>query len=283
MEGSASAPELSSKPVLANEDYAIPCNGVGLTGHPKRVLMGPMSKDKGTYSSRINQIMRQADKVPGPGKYVAHEHWDEGKTAHVIHAGNKFPNGTRDYKPMNKTPAPATYEHKDFFLGIANSSNQNLTQNPRTLYGKVPKGERRSFLSAAIKHGSKVPAPGSIELSQKRNNRADTHIVRIIEWKREMEKTKSPKQPDKEIGPNHYSINYGQTEEKQACHAVPKAKAQNFLDKAVKEKLVDIKNKVAVPGPGSYNVQNYDDSKFSRGTKCLQLRGMSRSSVSGYF
>lgn len=284
MEGSASAPELSSKKVvLASEDYCIPSNGVGLTGHAKRVTMGPMSKDKGAYSSRINQIIRQAEKVPGPGKYVCHEPWDEGKTEHVIHAGNKFPNGTRDYKPMNKVPAPATYENKDFYLGKSIGSGETLSSVPRVLYGKVPKGKKRSFLDQAIAHGARVPAPGHNELTQKRNNRADTHITKISNWQRDAQRTKGMGQAEKEIGPNHYAINYGPTEEKGRVHAVPKAKAQNFLDKAVKEKLVDIRNKIAVPGPGTYNVHDYDDSKFSRGTKYLQLRGMSRSSVSGYF
>lgn len=277
MEGSASAP------VLSNEDYAIPCHGIGLTGHPNRVLHGPLAKDKGTYSSRINQIVRQAEKYPGPGKYVAHEHWDEGKTAHVIHAGNKFPNGRRDYKPKNTTPAPATYENKDFQLGVSISSNQNLSCNPRTLYGRVPKGKKRSFLDQAERHGKKTPAPGYNDLVQHRNNRVDTAPLKLPNWQKESVKTKSPKPPEKEIGPDHYNPNWAQAEDKQPCHAVPKAKAQNFLDKAVKEKWVDVKSKKEMPGPGTYNTQNYDDSKFTRGCKYLQLRGMSRSSVSGYF
>jgi len=281
MEHSASAP------VLTNEDYRVPggadCRGIGLTGHENRILAGPMSKDKGTYSSRINQIMRQAEKVPGPGKYVAHEAWDEGKVAHVIHAGNKFPNGNRDYKPMNKTPAPATYENKNFNLGIANSSNPNLSCNPRVLYGGVPKGKKRSFLDQAIAHGAKVPAPGQNDLVQHRNNKLDTSHIKVLDWKREQQKTTGTKPPDKEIGPNHYSINYKSVEGVQGCGTIPKAKAQNFLDKAVKEKYVDLRTKREVPGPGSYNTHSYDDSKFSRGTKYLQLRGMSRSSVSGYF
>jgi len=281
MEHSASAP------TLTNEDYRVPggsdCRGIGLTGHENRILAGPMSKDKGTYSSRINQIMRQAEKVPGPGKYVAHEGWDEGKVAHVIHAGNKFPSGSRDYKPMNKTPAPATYENKNFGLGIANSSNPNLSCNPRVLYGGVPKGKKRSFLDQAIAAGGKTPAPGQNDLVQHRNNKLDTSHIKVLDWKREQQKTTGTKPPDKEIGPNHYSINYNSVEGVQACGTIPKAKAQNFLDKAVKEKYVDLRTKREVPGPGSYNTHSYDDSKFTRGTKYLQLRGMSRSSVSGYF
>lgn len=277
MEGSASAP------VLRNEDYHIPCHGVGLTGHEPRVTHGPMSKDKGTYSSRIGQIMRQAEKCPGPGKYVAHEPWDEGRTAHVIHAGNKFPNGNRDYKPMNKTPAPATYENKNFHLGVAISSNQNLSCNPRTLYGAMPKGKKRGSLDGAMKHSANAPGPGHNELTQHRNNRTDTSTIKVLSWAREQQKSKSNKPKEIEIGPNHYSINYSSVEEKQGCHTIPKAKAQNFLDKAVKEKWVDVKSKKEIPGPGTYPTQTYDDSKFSRGTKFLQVRGMARSSCSGYF
>jgi len=272
-----------SAPVLRNEDYHIPCNGVALTGHPKRILAGPMSKDKGTYSSRINQIVRQAEKVPGPGKYQAHEDWDEGKTAHVIHAGNKFPNGNRDYKPMNKTPAPATYENKNFNLGVAISSNPNLSCNPRVLYGGMPKGKRRSSLDQAMKAGAAAPGPGSNEMTQHRNNKMDTAALGVPSWKLEGRSTKSTKPKEVEIGPNHYAINYKSAEAVQACMTIPKAKAQNFLDKAVKEKYVDIRTKREMPGPGTYNTHDYDDSKFSRGTKYLQSRGMSRSSVSGYF
>jgi hypothetical protein len=273
----------ASEPVLRNEDYSIPSNGVGDTGHPKRVLHGPMAKDKGTYSSRINQIVKQAEKVPGPGKYVAHEGWDEGKTAHVIHAGNKFPNGPRDYKPKNTTPAPATYESKGFQLGTSIASNPNLSCNPRVLYGQCPKGKKRSFLDQAINHGHKTPAPGHNDKTQHSNYKMDTAVLKNIEWSRGAIKTKSPKPVEKEIGPDHYSVNFAPREERQPCYAVPKAKAQNFLDKAVKEKYVDLKSKKEMPGPGTYNVHNYDDSKFSRGTKYLQLRGMTRSSVSGYF
>jgi len=242
-----------------------------------------MSKDKGTYSSRINQIVRQAEKVPGPGKYVAHEGWDEGKTAHVIHAGNKFPNGNRDYKPMNKTPAPATYENKGFNLGVSISNAPNLSCNPRTLYGQMPKGKKRSFLDQAIAQGAKVPAPGANDLTQHRNNKLDTSHIKVLDWKRELSKTSGKGAVEKEIGPDHYSINYSHTEERQAAITVPKAKSQNFLDKAVKEKIICLRTKKEVPGPGTYNTHSYDDSKFSRGTKYLQLRGMQKSSVSGYF
>lgn len=271
----------ASEPVLRNEDYNVPSDGVGLTGHAKKILMGPMSKDKGTYSSRINQIVRQAAKVPGPGMYVQHKAWDDGIIDHVIHAGNKFPAGTRDYKPCNKNPAPATYEAKNFALGPSISSSTALTQNPRTTYGQIPKGKKRSFLDQAEAHGKRVPAPG--DMIQKRNNKLDTACVKVLSWKLEVGKNGGKRPAEKELGPDHYKPQFEAQEERQANYTIPKAKAQNFLDKAVKEKLVCLRTKKEVPGPGTYNVHDYDDSKFSRGTKFLQLRGMSRSSVSGYF
>jgi len=261
MEGSASAPALPSKPTLQDEDYRVPggadCRGIGDTGLQNRITHGPMAKDKGTYSSRINQIVKQAEKVPGPGKYVAHEPWEEGKTAHTIHAGNKFPAGNRDYKPMNKTPAPATYEDKNFYLGTSITSKDSLSNNPRIIYGQIPKGKKRSSLDQAVAHAAKMPGAGHYTLSQKRNNKLDTQsthsAIKTMDWRREAQKTtgKQGSRTEIEIGPNHYTINYNQTEEKQAVNTIPKAKAQNFLDKAVKEKLVDLKTRKEVPGPGT--------------------------------
>jgi hypothetical protein len=242
-----------------------------------------MAKDKGTYSSRINQIVRQAEKVPGPGKYVAHEPWEEGKTAHVTHAGNKFPNGKRDYKPMNKIPAPATYEAKNIALNRSIATGQHLSNRPRTLMGQVPKGKKRSFLDQAVHHGATVPDPGKYTSSQHSSNRLDTEIVKTLSWARSMVKTQSKGQQVKEIGPDHYQLNWKHLEESQACHAVPKAKAQNFLDKAVREKWMDRQNKKECPGPGTYNVHNFDDARITRGTRLLQTRGLGRSAVSGYF
>jgi len=275
MEKSASAP------VLEQEDYRVPYDGIGLTGHPKRILAGPMSKDKGTYSSRINQIIRQAEKVPGPGMYVKHEEWIEGKTNHVIHAGNKYSKSSRDYKPMNKTPGPI-YESKDFGTNVPVACKDSLSNNPRVTYGAVPKGKKRSFLDQAIAQGGKVPAAGPNDF--KMNNKLPTAVTKVLSWKLECKSSSSKKPAEKEIGPDHYSINYASSDF--AVHkgiTVPKAKAQNFLEKAVSEKWVDVKSKREIPGPGTYSTQTYDDSKFTRGTKALQLRGLSRSSVSGYF
>jgi hypothetical protein len=277
MESSASAPSL---PVLSNEDYKIPSNGVGDTGHPNRVTHGAMSKDKGTFSSRINQIQRQAAKVPGPGMYVAHDDWK-------LKGGNKFPNGNREYKPMSKTPAPPTYETKNFGTSVSIATNEFLSNRPRIVLGKMPKGNRRSFLESAVKHGSAIPAPGTYTTTNKRGNQLDTSgtttSIKVLDWKREMQKSKGTGAPEKEIGPDHYTINYKHCEDAPNMISVPKALSQNFLDKAVKEKWVDVKSKKECPGPGTYNVHNFDDSRISRGTKYLQTRGLSRNSVSGFF
>lgn len=283
MQGSASAPAL---PVLANEDYAIPSNGVGLTGHPKKVLYGTLSKDKGTYSSRINQIIKQAGQVPGPGHCIQHEPWDEGKTAHVIHAGNKFPAGTRDTSLTRdlKVPEPARYERSDIALNVCNSSKSNLSNRPRLLYGAFPKGKKRSFTDQAEAHGRRIPAPGHCDNGKNQfNNKANQAIPKVLDWSKGTVKTVGRGKAEVEIGPNHYSPSWASTEEALPKYAVPKAKAQNFLDKAVKEKLVDIRGKKEMPGPGTYNAHTMDDSKITRGTRYLQLRGMSRSAVSGYF
>lgn len=273
---SASAPELPTMPVLANEDYHIPKDGVGLTGHPKRVLLGTYSKDKGTYSSRINQIIRQADKVPGPGMYISHKDWQK-------NGGYKFANMERTYKPMNKTPAPVIYEHPDIFMGKCNACSDKLSNRPRIIHGKVPTGKRRSFLDQAEKHGASTPGPGSCDPKQKAADRMDTHIVKIMDWSKSMQKTKGRgKNSDPNLGPDHYTPSFP-GEDSQPTYTVPKTKKSSFLEAAVKAKWTDCHTKREIPGPGTYETQNYDTNKFTRGTKYLQLRGMSRSAVSGYF
>jgi len=282
MEKDAMSKSAPAIPKLYDEDYVV----AGTPDYRERVLLGCMSKDKGTYSSRINQIVRQAEKVPGPGKYVAHKEWDvaNGVKDHVIHAGNKFPNGTRDYKPCNTTPAPATYEHKEFMNGTSNATNVGLSIRRRVLHGRIPKGKKRSFLDQAVAHGAAAPAPGTYELKQHRNNRADTSTLKNISWSLEMKKSKGRGPGGTPASPGLvYDPKFDAQMDKQPCYAIPKAKAQNFLDRAVKEKWCDAKTKKEIPGPGTYNVHNRDDSKFSRGGAYLQRRGLSRSSTIGYF
>jgi hypothetical protein len=268
----------ASEPILKDEDYHMPCHGVGATGPEPRMLHGPFQKDKGIYSSRINQIIKQAQKVPGPGKYVAHEDWS-------LNGGSRFAKLERSYKPMNKTPDPGTYERKDLGSGGAYSiGSKDCTSNhPRILYGKMPKGKRRSFLDQAMHAGAQTPDPGHYPIKHHFCDRVDLNVSGSLNWQRESQKTKSigAKKPD-DLAPNHYSPNYIMTEERLAIHSVPKELGKNFLDKAVKEKWVDARTKKEIPGPGTYNVQNFDDSRISRGTRHLQLRNLTKSPISGY-
>lgn len=269
MEKSASLP-------ASGFDYQLPKYGVGQTGPPPRVQLGNVSKDKGTYSSRINQIMRQAEKVPGPGQYVGHEDW-------LLNGGFKFATLDRNYKPCNKTPAPVVYERKDIMDQKSMGCTDKLSKNPRTLFGKVPKGKKRSFLDQAEIVSKGQPGAGHYNPKPVNSDRLDSKIKGTVSWEREMVKTKGKGTREQELAPNHYNPNWKQVEESMANYSVPRVKANNFIDKAVKEKLVDLRSKKEMPGPGTYATHIFNDEKVSRGTKHLQLRGISRSALSGYF
>lgn len=269
----------SSEPVLTQEDYQVPCHGAGDTGHAKRVTHGAFSKDTGGYSSRINQIMRAATKTPGPGKYLAHEDWR-------LNGGSKFLKGDRSFKPMHKNPDPTHYERKDFFQYPSNKSKECLSQNRRQLYGNMTKGNRRSFLDGAVRHGKSVPAPGHYNIKQKANNKLDNNPVGALNWKVSESTNGSGggTGSDTSLAPNHYTINYNQVTDKQAVYSVPKEKASNFLDKVVMEKWVDVRSKKEMPGPGTHKTFDGEAiDKTTRGTYQLQLRTLSRSATSGYF
>lgn len=277
MEHSASAPAV----VMSDSDYYLPCNGVGATGHPNRLLNGAWSKDTGVHSSRINQIIKQAGKYPGPGKYIAHNDWTGGWG---IHGGNKFGGSDRSYKSMHKYPDPRTYEVKDIGQGgISNASKTNLSTNPRILHGKVPKGKKRSFLTQAENAARNSPDPGHYTTSVVLANKLNPKIIKMTEWTKETNKTVSRKtKKEEQLAPCHYNPQWGQAEERIPNYTVPKEKASNFLDKAVKEKMLSVRDKLPLPGPGAYNIQNFDLSKTSRGSMTLQLRGLGRSPASGY-
>lgn len=269
----------SSAPVLKDEDYNLPCHGVGDTGPPPRHLHGPFSKDTGKYSSRLAQIVRQAEKVPGPGKYVAHEDW-------TINKKPNWSKGSRDYKPLHKNPDPTHYERKDFFNEVSNGGKECLSHIARVLGGKVPKGKRRSMTEMAVRAHAHVPPPGAYSVASGMfSDRLAPHVTGTTSWAREMAVHVGRGAPEPySLAPSHYTIDYKPTEERQAVYTVPKEKAANFLDKAVKEKLVDIRNKKEMPGPGTYwQKTDFDDRKLSRGTRMLQLRGLTRASASGYF
>lgn len=234
-----------------------------------------MAKDPGVYSSRINQIVKQAAKYPAPGKYLAHTDWKN-------NGGNAFCKVERTYKSMHKVPDPRHYERGDFNLQVSNASKDNLSQNPRTLLGNMSKGKRRSFLDGAIRHGETVPPPCHYNVIQFKSDRLPGKLAKMTDWKAEANKTKGRGTPEKEIGPNHYHPNFKQCEDTLPDWTVPKEVGKNFLDKAVREKMVDTRSKIPIPGPGGYETHNFRDDRVTRGTKHVQLRGLSRSSISGY-
>lgn len=239
--------------------------------------MGNLSKDKGTYSSRINQIVRQAEKVPGPGKYTGHEDWR-------LKGGSKFGVTDRNYKSMNKTPASPTYERKDVMDNPSNFSKDVLSKNPRVTYGNIPKGKKRSYLDQAVIESKGLPGVGHYNNKPVACDRLDTKVKGVTSWEREVSVTKGKGPTEKEIGPNHYDIKYSQVDGRGPNFTVPKSKGNNFVDKAVSESMMrgDAGKKKDMPGPGTYNLMNVVNDKISVGTKHIQLRNLTRSPASGY-
>lgn len=268
----------SSEPVLRNEDYYVPCHGVGDTGLQNKVVLGPFPKDKGIFSSRIATIIRQAEKVPGPGKYVAHEDWTLKKKSDMAKS-------ERTYKPMNKTPAPSDYERKDVFTEVSNRGKDNVSTNRRVLGVKITKGKKRSFTDQAIAHGAKIPGPTDYHPVGQCSDRLEAKAAYVTNWSRQISvHAGKGTQEMPLLAPNHYQVQYSQFDERAPGYSIPKEKGANFLDKAVREKMMTIKGKKEpLPGPGAYFKTEFDVSKISRGTTHLQLRGLSRCALSGYF
>jgi len=268
------------EPVLRNEDYRAPANGIGFTGHPKRVLLGHSNKDTGEHSSRINMIVKQAGKTPGPGKYLAHTGWDR-------LGGNKFENTERVIKQMNKVPAPHHYEAKDFvdnhIMAVRNNVTASLGNHARyDSLGRLSKGKKRSFLDQAERHGSMVPGPGHFDPKPYFKSGVGGRITGTVSYGRESNRTSGKGTKAKEIGPTDYNINYNQLEEVPPKYTVPKDPCNNFIDKAVRDTFVDRRGKKEMPGPGTYNMQDFDYNRTSRGTQLAQVRGISRCAMSGY-
>lgn len=283
----------ASEPVLRQEDYQVAhCRPAPLPA------LGKWSKDPGSYTSRINQIIRQADKAPGPGKYVAHQDWSK-------NGGNKFGHQDRNYKSKATGPSPDRYERSDIatspVLCHSIGSKDCLSKNPRILHCKIPKGKKRSFLDQAIRHGSTAcPGPGQYEMKHHSCDRVDVKTTGSVGWKHEMSKSypkpegKKPQMP----APTHYNPNWTPLEDKLPHWTVPKEDGKNFLDKAVRESMIlqreAVHKFIDLPGPGHYgakegkgkaalgNTPLFNDFKLSRGTKATQLRGLSKSPVSGY-
>eukprot|EP00747_Dinoflagellata_sp_TGD_P165824 gnl/TRDRNA2_/TRDRNA2_187717_c0_seq1.p1 gnl/TRDRNA2_/TRDRNA2_187717_c0~~gnl/TRDRNA2_/TRDRNA2_187717_c0_seq1.p1 ORF type:complete len:272 (-),score=31.72 gnl/TRDRNA2_/TRDRNA2_187717_c0_seq1:358-1173(-) len=266
----------ASAPVLHQSEYRVPCHGVGLTGHPKRVTGGAFLKDKGIHSSRINQIIRHAEKVPGPGKY---------ETAREEKAkANAFSKSGRNFKKMNATVGPGYYETRDVMNTVANAGKENLSQNRRVTGGKLPKGPRRSFLDATIRAASQTPGPGYVnDCKAATRNKLDTHMRGFSMDKGRRKATAKKAGTEGGLGPNHYTINRKHTEARSVGVTIPKSAPPNFLEQVVREKWSDARTKTELPGPGTYATPSTEtDYKISRGTKLCQMRGLGRSPCSGY-
>jgi len=258
-------------------DYQLPRHGLGNTGPARKVQLGSCPKDKGTHSSRINQIIRQAEKVPGPGMYLAHKDWQKNDSF-------TFGRVERTYKSMNKVPGPSHYERKDIMDNPSTGSRDILSKNPKVLYGTMPKGKNRSFLDQACKHGSTLPGAGSYEAKTRAScNRLDIKVKGATSWDKEVTRAARRKAPEKEVSPDQYTPSHSLVQDRVPNYSISKDKGNNFVDKAVRSKMLDVRTKKELPGPGTYNNHKMNDEKISKGTMQLQLRGMSRSAASGYF
>lgn len=271
MEMSASAPCLGTEAF----DYQLPANGIGNTGHARKIQLGHSSRDDGKHTSRINVIVKQAGKVPGPGMYIKHKEW-------TTTNANKFCNEARGWKPMHKNPDPSKYEAKDFAETKGIGARSITSNHPKIQFGKIQPGKRRGFLDGPMKLGGKTPGPGAHNPPAGCNNGLGTGFGqgarKMCSWDKEKHQTVSGKIKVPDVAPNHYKITYG-SELRQPDYTVQKGKGNNFIDKMVKEKMMGGKE---LPGPGTYDLQNFSGEKISRGTYHMQLRGLSRGPASGY-
>lgn len=279
MEHSASAPS-----TFTVEDYAVPKQGLD-----KSVDGGSFFKDPYTNSSRINQIVKQAGKYPGPGTHnVGHYDYSDAKMAPPgVHA---FAKTTREYKTMHKVPEPQTYENRGTdrgktqknrfagpLLGETIGARSNLSNRPRVIHGKMPTAKKRSFLDAAERHGNAVPGPGYVTPKYQESKLRSPTLSRSTSVP-----SRAPKPPP-EVGPDHYQIKKDQVEHRMPNYTWPKESGANFIEKAVRSTLLDNKSKIPQPGPGHHNSHMVDHYKTTRGTKSAQLRGIGRSPLTGYF
>jgi len=282
MERAASAPVIK----LQNEDYKVPCHGVGMTGPEKKTQLGTFYRDKGEFSSRLGMIIKEAKKTPGPGKYIGHTQWvspDKVSGTRNIYEtvtrfGAKFENSSREFKPLSKVPAPSHYERKDVATNRPNDCAEVQSNRPRSKLGRCSKGPKRNFLDSVIDASKQSPSPGQYHTTnQILRNKLEVHKGAA---NMEMKATQSRKAAAKpEIAPNHYNPQYQHAEEKLPNWTVPKAQGNNFVDKAVRSKMLD--KKTPYPSPGQHNLIAL--SLVSRGTKQLQVGGLGRGACSGYF
>lgn len=205
MQASSSAPALGT----VTFDYKLPRHGIGATGPAPKVQFGHTEKDTGKYSSRLNQIIKQAEKVPGPGKYVAHEDWKMAKAS-------RWGNGTRGYKTMHLNPPSTHYEAKDFATTKSIGCRSNVAGKPRTLYGKISNGKSFSMLDGCFRNGAKTPGPGAYSAELPSYNKGG------VLWDKEKGKCKKMKVQVADIAPNHYQINYASTDHRMPNWSMPK-------------------------------------------------------------
>lgn len=270
----------ASESVLAHSDYHIQ-----KVGFDPRTPLGKLNKDTGEHTSEMNRVFKQAQKTPGPGKYVAHKDW-EPKTA-GSNQGNKFTKSTKVHTPLNKVPPPSHYERKDMATLGSIKGKDCLSNNPRVTLGRLSRGEKKSFIERSIKFSTTLPGPSTYNPIGHRSDRADTAPGGMLEWKRQMNRSTSrlgntKDKVSSQVGPSTYAVNREPTEFHLPQYSVPKDPCSNFLDKAVKDTYADHRTKKEKPGPAHY----YKDSAFkfekvSRGP--IQKSSIARAHMSSYF
>lgn len=264
----------------------MPCHGVGLTGPVKKTLLGTFAKDKGEFSSRLGQVMKQAAKTPGPGKYIGHTVWVDNKKGGsrtiyetVNKFGNAFEKSARDFKPLHKVPEPARYERKDFSTAISSIATKDcLSTKRRVKYGKCSKGKRRNFLDNVSELAKGSPTPGQYTTSHcVPRNMLEVHISGPSFEKKQTESRKPASKGTP--APDTYKPSFALCENQEPNYSVPKCEGNDFVTKACKAKWID--KKTQMPAPGKHDLVGL--SKISRGTKALCLGGLGRGTCSGYF
>lgn len=274
----------ASEPVLLDSDYHLQ-----KWGHPRKVPLGKSDQDTGEHTSLINRIQKQARKTPAPDKYQGHvvgfSKTDGGNQ------GSVFTKESRFYKDLNKVPAPSNYDRKDISTLASMKGRDNLSNIRRVPLGRMSTGKKMSFIEKSIKFSLTLPGPGNYSPQPKKCDRPDSHVKKTLDWRRQMQKTTSPMAGKHEefaakVSPSTYHIDRSPTEVREPIYSVPKDPHANFLDKAVKETMVDHRQKKELPAPatyfkdGTFNVV-FNQTKLSHGP--VQKSSIARSHVSSYF
>eukprot|EP00397_Hematodinium_sp_SG-2012_P038559 GEMP01041960.1.p1 GENE.GEMP01041960.1~~GEMP01041960.1.p1 ORF type:complete len:234 (+),score=36.39 GEMP01041960.1:341-1042(+) len=232
-------------PGKLGEEYVCPP-----TTLPPIIAGGTFPKDKGQFSSRIGQVLKQAAKVPGPGAY----------SVHASPSGQlfAFAKGPRDAKrTRGVSPDPCTYQ------------GSKRAVLPRTTGCVMSKGKKMTFIDLAKSHSHRAPGPVTYHPKDVLG-----HIQSRTFAPRSSSKAE-PREEKKSItpGPGSYDINYQLIEERPVnVGFAPKCRS-----------LVDAECKISasMPGPGHYKECN--PSRVSRATKLLQIYHYARNPMTGYF